>query len=46
MTTKLVLAPLSEAVPEALAAQAEEAMRSYILDHGKGRFAIYNLSPR
>ncbi|KAM3727404.1 Cyclin-G-associated kinase [Dirofilaria immitis] len=46
VTSRLVIAPFADCIPEALIAQAEEAMRAYILDQTRGQFAIYNLSNR
>lgn len=46
VTSRLVIAPLADCIPEALVAQAEEAMRAHILDQARGQFAIYNLSNR
>uniref|UniRef100_A0A0R3RS94 Protein kinase domain-containing protein n=1 Tax=Elaeophora elaphi TaxID=1147741 RepID=A0A0R3RS94_9BILA len=46
VTSRLAIAPLSDCIPETLVAQAEEAMRTYILDQARGQFAIYNLSNR
>uniref|UniRef100_A0A915CHE6 Protein kinase domain-containing protein n=1 Tax=Parascaris univalens TaxID=6257 RepID=A0A915CHE6_PARUN len=46
VTSRLVIAPLAEGIPEALASQAEDAMRLSILEQARGQFAIYNLSQR
>ncbi|KAL3990502.1 Protein kinase domain family protein [Acanthocheilonema viteae] len=46
VTSRLVIAPLADCIPEALVAQAEETMRAHILDQARGQFAIYNLSNR
>ncbi|VDK75588.1 unnamed protein product [Litomosoides sigmodontis] len=46
VTSRLVIAPLADGIPEALVSQAEEAMRAHILDQARGQFAIYNLSNR
>ncbi|VDO29984.1 unnamed protein product [Onchocerca flexuosa] len=46
VTSRLVIAPLADYIPEALIAQTEETMRAHILDQARGQFAIYNLSNR
>ncbi|VIO89134.1 Uncharacterized protein BM_BM12611 [Brugia malayi] len=46
VTSRLVIAPLADCIPEALIAQAEETMRAHIMDQARGQFTIYNLSNR
>lgn len=46
VTSRLAIAPLADGLPEALVAQAEETIRTYVLDQARGQFAIYNLSNR
>lgn len=46
LTARLVVSPFAEGVPEALAAQAEEAMRAAVLEVAKREFAVYNFSNR
>uniref|UniRef100_A0A183US88 Cyclin-G-associated kinase n=1 Tax=Toxocara canis TaxID=6265 RepID=A0A183US88_TOXCA len=46
VTSRLVIAPLADGVPEALASQAEDAMRLHVMEQARGQFAVYNLSQR
>jgi hypothetical protein len=43
-----VIAPLADGIPDALAAQAEENLRTHMLEQQqrRGSFAIYNLGQR
>uniref|UniRef100_A0A1I7XVE0 Protein kinase domain-containing protein n=1 Tax=Heterorhabditis bacteriophora TaxID=37862 RepID=A0A1I7XVE0_HETBA len=45
VTSRIAFSPLSDNVPEALSVQAEEALRSHIMDHGRIYFII-NVSQR
>ncbi|VDK72962.1 unnamed protein product [Gongylonema pulchrum] len=46
ITSRLIIAPLVDGIPEALAAQAEETMRAHVMDQARGQFATFNLSNR